>query len=331
MTVNHRVVLAHRPDPHLDAGCFALAEAPVPQPADGQALVRTEWLSIDPTIAGWLRAGGSYLPEVPVGDAVRGVGVGRVIASRTPALPEGSLVQALTGWQEYALVSAADPLPPMVAPPGLPVEHALTACGITGLTAYFGVTDLLRPISGETVVVSAAAGGVGSIAGQLAKLVGARVIGIAGTAAKCDWITGTLGFDAAVNRREEDLDRQLADLAPGGVDGYFDNVGGATLRILVDRLAVGARVVLCGAISATAADAPPNLTTLVYRSAHLHGLLLTHHLPRAAQAAAVMAGHAAAGRIVTRLDVVDGLPAAPQALLGLFSGTNTGKRVVHLT
>ena len=331
MTANHRVVLARRPDPHLDADCFAAAEAPVPEPADNQALVRTEWLSIDPTIVGWLRAGGSYLPEVPLGDVVRGVGVGRVVVSRAPALPEGSLVQALTGWQEYALVGPSDLMPPMVAPPGLPVEHALTACGITGLTAYFGITDLLRPTTGETIVVSAAAGGVGSIAGQLAKLAGARVIGIAGTAAKCAWLTGTLGFDAAVNRHTEDLDRRLTDLAPGGVDGYFDNVGGATLRILMDHLAVGARIVLCGAISATATDAPPNLTNLVYRGAHLHGLLLTHHLPRAAQAATVMAEHAAAGRIVTRLDVVDGLAAAPEALLGLLAGTNTGKRVVHLT
>ncbi len=330
MTVNHRLVLTRRPEPALTPDCFALDEAPVPEPAEGQVLVRTEWLSIDPTIRGWLRAGGSYLPEVPLGDVVRGVGVGRVVATRNPALPEGTMVQALTGWQEYALVSPADPLPPMPLPPGLPVEHALTACGITGLTAYFGVTDLARPASGETVVVSAAAGGVGSIAGQLARLAGARVIGIAGTDAKCAWLTDALGYHAAINHRTEDIAQRLTELAPDGVDVYFDNVGGATLRTLLDHLATGARIVLCGAISDTGDTAPPNLATLVYRGAHMHGLLLTHHLSRASRAAAVMAEHAATGRIVTRLDIRDGLSAAPHALIGVFTGDNTGKRVVRL-
>ena len=331
MAINHRVVLARRPDPLLNAGCFALADASVPEPAEGQALVRTEWLSIDPTIRGWLRAGGSYLPEVAVGDVVRSVGVGQVVASRTPNLPEGTVVQGLTGWQEYALVSPIDPLPPMQLPPGLPVEHALTVCGITGLTAYIGLSDLAKPAAGDTVVVSAAAGGVGSIAGQLAKLAGARVIGIAGTDAKCAWITDTLGFNAAINYRTNDLNHRLADLAPSGVDVYFDNVGGATLRTLVDHLAVGARIVLCGAISDTGETTTPNLASLIVRSAHMHGLLLTHHLHRAPQAATVMAEHAAAGRIITRLDILEGLTAAPEALIGLFAGTNTGKRVVHLT
>ncbi len=330
MPLNHRVVLARRPEPGLSAECFALSADPVPEPADGQALVRTTWLSIDPTTAGWLRAGGNYLPEVPLGDVVRSIGVGEVIASRSPALPEGTLIQGLTGWQEYALVSPTDPLPPLPLPPFLPVEHALTACGITGLTAYFGVSDLLRPTPGTTIVVSAAAGGVGSIAGQLAKLAGARVIGIAGSEAKCAWITDTLGFDAAVNHRTDDLDQRLGELAPAGVDGYFDNVGGATLRVLLAHLAVGAQIVLCGAISATRGDAPLDLTALMYRGAHLHGLLLTHHLPRAAEAATVMGAHAAAGRLVTRLDVLEGLATAPEALLGLFAGTNTGKRVVRL-
>jgi NADPH-dependent curcumin reductase CurA len=331
VAINHRVVLAHRPDPDLTVNCFALAEAPIPEPAEGQALLRTEWLSIDPTIRGWLRAGGSYLPEIAVGDVVRSIGVGQVVASRTPKLPEGTVVQGLTGWQEYALISPADALPPMPLPPGLPVEHALTVCGITGLTAYLGISDLAKPMAGETVVVSAAAGGVGSIAGQLARLAGARVIGIAGTDSKCAWITNTLGFNAAVNYRTNDLKHRLAELAPAGVNVYFDNVGGATLRTLLDHLAVGARIVLCGAISDTGETSPPNLANLIMRGAHMHGLLLTHHLHRITQAAAVMAEHAAAGRIITRLDILDGLAAAPEALIGLLTGNNTGKRVVHLT
>lgn len=330
MTTHRRVVLARRPDGALTPDCFATDDVGTPGPAQGQVLVRTEWLSIDPAIRGWLRAGGSYLPEVPLGDVVRGVGIGRVVASRTPALPEGALVQGLTGWQEYALLSPSDPWPPMLLPPGLPVEHALTACGITGLTAYLGITELGRPTAGETVVVSAAAGGVGSIAGQLARLAGARVIGIAGTPEKCTWITRDLGFAAAIDHRTEDVGSRLAELAPRGVDVYVDMVGGATLNTVLGHLALHARIVLCGAISATAGTPPPDLSALVLRDAGMHGLLLTNSLHRLAPAAAVMAAHAAEGRIVTRLDVLDGLERAPEALLGLFTGTNIGKRVVRV-
>jgi hypothetical protein len=332
---NRQVVLARRPAGPVDEACFELQEHDLPPPAPGGALLEVRYLGIDPTIRGWLDERGNYMAGVAIGEVVRSNGVGVVVETDDPdKYPLGAAFMALTGWQEYRLL-AADEFPPVTrVPDGTALVDVLNVLGHVGLTAYFGVLDVGRPEPGETFVVSAAAGGVGSIAGQIAKLQGAYVIGIAGGARKCAWLVDELGFDASIDYKSEDVAARLKDLAPRGVDVFFDNVGGVLLDTVLRRIAMHGRVVLCGDVSTYDVAGPPpplhNVRYVMGRRASMHGFNTFDHWDRYDEAAAQLAAWVRDGRIVHREHVLDGLERAPEALVRLFRGDHLGKLVVRV-
>jgi len=327
-----RILLATRPHGLVDESVLTVDDgAAVPEPADGQALVRVTHLSIDPTIRTWMDDAPGYLPPIGIGDVVRSGGIGEVVASRTDALPVGSTVFGMLGWQEFTLADGSDGSMTVV-PPGLDPPMVLGVLGVTGMTAYFGLKDIGRPQPGDTVVVSGAAGATGSVAGQLARIEGAgRVVGIAGSAEKCAWLVDELGFDHAINYRGDDVGARLRTACPDGIDVYFDNVGGDILDACLANLAMHARVVLCGAISQYNEDrpvGPRNYLQLIVKRARMEGFLILDYLERFPAAQLEMAGWVLEGRIHHREHVVHGLEHAGEALNLLFSGGNTGKVIV---
>jgi NADPH-dependent curcumin reductase CurA len=327
-----RILLAARPHGLVDDSVLRIDDtAPVPEPSDGQALVRVRYLSIDPTIRTWMNDAPGYLPPIGLGEVVRSGGLGEVVASRTDRLAVGDTVFAMLGWQEYALVDGAEGMATVV-PSGLNSGVVLGVLGVTGMTAYFGLTDIGRPEAGDTVVVSGAAGATGSVVGQLARILGAgRVVGIAGSPEKCAWLTDELGFDAAIDYRAEDVAARLRETCPEGINVYFDNVGGEILDAALAQLAMRARVVLCGGISQYNEDrpvGPRNYLNLIVKRARMEGFLVLDYLDRFAAAQGAMAGWVMEGRIRHREHVVEGLERAGEALNLLFSGGNTGKVVL---
>ena len=327
-----RILLAARPRGLVDDTTLRVDDsATVPDPGEGQALVKVQHLSIDPTIRTWMDDAPGYLPPIAIGDVVRSGGTGEVVVSRAPSLPVGSTVFGMLGWQEYALVDAGDGSMTVV-PPGIDAGVVLGVLGVTGMTAYFGLKDVGRPKPGDTVVVSGAAGATGSVVGQLARIEGAgTVVGIAGSADKCAWLVDELGFDHAVNYREDDVAARIRAACPRGIDVYFDNVGGTVLDICLANLAMHARVVLCGAISQYNEDqpvGPRNYLQLIVKRSRMEGFLILDYLDRFPAAQLEMAGWVMEGRIQHREHVVSGLEHAGEALNLLFSGGNTGKVVV---
>ena len=329
MTGNRRITLAHRPAGEVTADCFASDEVDVPEPGPGEALVKVGWLSIDPTIRGWM-AMDTYLPAIEVGAPIRSGGLGEVVASNNDDYPVGSTLFGMTGWQEYAVLGpGSNPIPDGIDP-----TAALSVFGITGLTAYFGLLDVGRPVAGETVLVSGAAGATGSVVGQIAKIKGCRVVGIAGSAEKCAWLTDELGFDAAINYRTDDVRSAIRTACPNGVDVFFDNVGGDILEAALGNLALRGRVVLCGAI-ATYNDTAPrpgpnNLSLLISQRGRMEGFIILDYMSRANEAIGELAGWVMGGDVKFAVDVVDGLENAPSALDRLFTGANQGKVMVRL-
>lgn len=332
---NHRVVLASRPTGRVTADCFAIDSEPVPELADGEALVQVHWVGIDPTIRGWISDQGSYMAPVGIGEVVRSSGVGVVVETRNPEkYPLGQAFTALTGWQEYR-VFAPDEFPPVTpVPDGVRLVDAMNTLGQIGMTARIGVVDVARPESGETFLVSAAASGVGSLAGQIAKMRGARVIGIAGSPEKCAWVVDELGFDACIDYKRESVDARLKELAPKGVDVFFDNVGGELLDLVLRRIAMRGRIVLCGDLSTYDTDvpAPPlrNLRYLMGRRARMEGFNSLDHWDRLGEAHGDLVEWIASGRLIRRDHPVDGLASAPEALVRLFAGDHLGKLVVRV-
>jgi len=309
-------------------------EEPVPEPADGQCLVKLEYLSLDPAMRGWMNEGRSYVPPVEIGEVMRAGGLGRVVESRHPDYGAGELVSGVFGVQQYALSDGKGVQ--RVDPTLAPAPVYLGTLGMTGLTAYFGLLDIGRPQPGQTVVVSGAAGAVGSVAGQIARINGCRVVGIAGGPEKCEWITEELGFDAAIDYKRGDLRAQLREQTPDGVDVYFDNVGGETLDEVLRRLARGARVVICGAISQYCAEQPPkgpaNYMQLLVMRASMTGFLVFDFAERYPEGIAQLGQWLASGELRSREDVVTGgLERFPEAFLMLFRGENTGKLILQLT
>ena len=331
---NRQLLLAARPHAMADDACFRLEQVDAPVIGDGEALVRVVYLSIDPTIRSWMNEADTYLPAIRLGEVIRGGGIGVVVDSRNPAYSAGDLVFGMTGWQEYAVADSGDHAM-TVLPPGIPLLDAMSVYGVTGMTAYFGVLDVGRPKEGETVVVSGAAGATGSIAGQIAKIHGCRVVGIAGTDEKCAWVTNKLGFDAHINYRTEDVGARLRATCPDGVDVFFDNVGGKILRAVLDRINLGARVVLCGAISMYNSPEPPpgpsNYMQLIIKRARMEGFLVLDYVSRFPEAQLQMASWVVDGKIQHAEDVVAGLENAPAALERLFTGANTGKVIVQVS
>jgi NADPH-dependent curcumin reductase CurA len=331
---NRRFLLRNRPETTITDDTFELVEEPVPEIQDGEALVRTQWISLDPTNRAWISETPTYLPPVGVGEVMRGLGLGRVAKSNNAAYQEGQLVQGLIGWQEWAVASDAAPLLPVPEVPGVSPSHYLGALGMTGLTAWVGLKDIGRPEPGETVVISAAAGAVGSVAVQIAKIKGARVVGIAGGPEKCALLTERLGADAAVDHRAPDWHDQLVDATPDGIDVDFENVGGPIMDAIFARINLRARVVLCGLISGyNDAERPPgprSFSNLLVQRAKLEGFIVIDHLHRIGEASGELAGWMQEGKLQPLETVVEGFEALPTAINMLFDGGNTGKLVVHI-
>jgi NADPH-dependent curcumin reductase CurA len=288
-------------------------------------------LSCDPTQRGWI-ARDTYLPAVKIGEVVRSGGVGRIETSNNPDFKVGDIVSGLVGWQDYVAMNPKGQLNKL--PPGAPLEMAMSVLGLTGITAYFGLIDVGRPVAGETVVVSGAAGATGSVVGQIAKIKGCRAIGVAGGAEKCRWLTDEAGFDAAVDYKSEDVQARLKELCPQGIDIFFDNVGGDILDAALARLAMRGRVVICGAIANyNATDPPPgpkNYLSLITRRGRMEGFLVFDYLSRAAEAIGALAGWVQAGKLKYKVDVQQGLENAPATLRRLFEGRNDGKQLLRV-
>ena len=290
-------------------------------------------VSLDPAMRGWMNAGASYIDPVEIGDVMRAGAVGRVIASEHPGFAVGEHVYSDFGVQEYALSDGRGVI--KVDPSLAPLPTYLGTLGMTGMTAYFGLFDVAEMREGETVVVSGAAGAVGSAAGQMAKIKGARVVGIAGGEEKCRWLVEELGFDAAIDYKSEDVRRALRAAAPDGVDVYFDNVGGEILDAVLTRLARGARIVICGAVSqynsTEGVRGPSNYLSLLVARAAMIGMVVFDYAPRFGEAAAEIAGWMREGRLISREHIVDGgVSAFPDTLLKLFTGENVGKLVLRV-
>jgi len=331
--INHQIRLASRPVGMLTADAWEATEEPAATPGDGQALVEVELLSVDPAMRGWLNDVPSYVPPVGIGEVMRALGVGRVAASEDERFSAGDWVTGVTGVQEYAVVDGAALTPIDVSL--APAETYLSALGISGMTAYFGLLDVGKPETGQTVAVSGAAGSVGSLVGQMAKQRGCRAVGIAGGAEKCAWLVDELGFDAAIDYHGEDVAKALRAAAPDGIDVFFDNVGGDVLDAALTRLARGARIVICGAISQynaqQAMSGPSNYMSLLVKRARMEGFVVFDYASRYREAATEIAGWLADGSLVAREEVLDGGVAAfPEALLKLFRGENTGKLMLRV-
>jgi len=332
-TLRQQWLLTARPTTRLTREHFTFTESPIPDLEDGQVLVAVRYLSLDPTNRGWTNATATYMPPIPLGDVMRGIALGVVDASRNPSLPVGTLVQGLLGWQSHA-VSDGRGLTPIDPVPGMPLDAYLGLFGHIGATAYFGLIDITHPQPGETLVVSAAAGAVGSLVGQIGKILGCHVVGIAGSDDKCAWITGDLGFDAAINYRTEKVAHRLRDLCPKGIDIYFDNVGGEILDAVLSQIALRARISLCGLISHYNDSVPPPgpryLGNILVRRARMEGFIVSDYWSRFPEAMQAIATWYAEGKLKYRVDIVDGLENAPEALNRLFDGGNTGKLLLRL-
>jgi NADPH-dependent curcumin reductase len=333
-TQNRRLVLARRPTGLVDKGTTRLETETLPELQDGEALVRVRFLSIDPTIRTWMDDVPSYLPPIQIGEVIRSGGVGEVVESRTDAYQPGQLLFGMTGWQEYVVTDTAERAM-QVLPDGISPGIAIGILGVTGMTAYFGLIDVGQVTDGDVVVVSGAAGATGSAAGQIAKIKGAKkVVGIAGGPEKCAYIVDELGFDEAIDYKNDDVAARLRQACPEGIDLYFDNVGGSILNDCLANLAMRGRVVLCGAISTYNSDGPPpgpsNYLSLLVRRGRMEGFIIIDYLDRFPAAQLQVAGWIAEGKIKSSEHIVEGLETAPDALNLLFSGGNTGKVIVAL-
>ncbi len=331
---NQRFLLRERPTGRIDDATFELDVQPVPEIGEGEALVRTTHISVDPTNRMWIGEKPTYLPPVAIGEVMRGVGVGEVVASNNAAYPVGSFATGLTGWQNYFVTSDQLPLTPIPADFPAAPESTLGVMGTTGMTAYFGMLEIADPQPGETVVVSAAAGAVGSIAGQLAKLRGARVVGIAGGPDKCRLLTDGLGFDVAVDYKADDWREQIKAATPDGIDVDFENVGGEIMDAVFARLNKDARVALCGLISDyNAEESPPGpraFKRLLTMRVRLQGFIILDYWARFPEGQAAIGQWLAEGKLKAEETVVEGFEQLPNALNMLFDGANVGKLLVKV-
>ena len=328
---NRQWLLARRPRGAIQDSDFQFVETDVPEPGAGEVLVRNLMLSSDPTQRGWI-AIDTYLPAVKIGEVVRSMGAGRVVASNNADFTVGDIVSGLVGWQDYVVMNPKGQLNKL--PPGAPLELAMSVLGMNGVTAYFGLLDVGRAVAGETVVVSGAAGATGSVVGQIAKIKGCRAIGIAGGPEKCRWLTAEAGFDAAIDYKSEGVQVRLKELCPKGIDIFFDNVGGDVLDAALARLAMRGRVVLCGAIAVyNATERPPgptNYLSLIVQRGRMEGFIVLDYMPRAAEAIVALAGWVQASKIKDKIDVQHGLENAPATLRRLFEGRNEGKQLLRV-
>lgn len=327
--INQKLLLVRRPEGRAKAADFLLAEEPVGELAEGRVLVQHEFISLDPAMRGWMNEGTTYIPGVELNSVMRAFAVGHVVESRHPGFAPGDAVQGLLGVQRYSINEGKGLT--KVDAAAFPLSWYLGVLGMPGLTAYFGLLDKGRPQPGETILVSGAAGMVGSLVGQIGKLKGCRVIGIAGGAEKCRELTTALGFDGAIDYKEGDIGPALRELAPDGIDIYFDNVGGAILDAALLHLARGARVVVCGAISQyneAGFTGLKNYMKIVSARGTLTGIIVLDYFQQAGAAIAEMGAWLKEGKIVYREHLVEGLDCFADALNMLFTGANKGKLIL---
>jgi NADPH-dependent curcumin reductase CurA len=331
---NRQLILRSRPKGLLAPGDLQLVEAPVPTIQDGQALAKVKYLSVDPTMRVWM-AVDTYLPACVIGEVMRAIGLAEVVESRHKEFKKGDKVVGLTGLQDYCVIDSADKrggfrkVPPV---PFLSDTAFLGVLGATGLTAYFGMTDIAKPQKGETLVVSAAAGATGSIAGQIGKIHGCRVVGIAGGAEKCKWLTDELGFDAAVDYKQPDWKEKLAAATPKGVDIDYENVGGEIMHEVLKRMNLHGRVVLCGLISGYTKEDPAleSFATILRKRLRVQGFIILDYADRFMEGATQLGKWKMFGKLKDRETIVEGLEKAPDAINMLFTGGNIGKLIVKV-
>ena len=331
--INRQITLAKRPLGHPTQSDFRLVEASTPVPGEGEVLIRAIWLSLDPYQRGRMKGGPSYATPLELGEVITGGVVGRVIESRTPAFSVGDVVEGPLGWQEYALSDGRNLR--KVDPTLGRLSTALGVLGMPGMTAYFGFLDVGLPRPGDTVVISAASGAVGQVVGQIAKIMGCRAVGIAGSQEKVDYIVDDLGFDAGINYKTQNVDAALATECPLGVDVYFDNVGGIVTDTVLEHINTGARVVICGQISqynlAEPESGPRNLRLLTIHQARMEGFLVFQFAHRHEEGRQRIAGWMKAGKVKYKDDVVEGVENAPTAFIGLMKGQNFGKLLIKVS
>jgi NADPH-dependent curcumin reductase CurA len=331
MSANRQILLVEKPSGKLGPEHFQLTSAAIPEPMDGEALLRVRYISLDAANRAWMH-GATYRSAIEANSVMAGGAIAEVVSSKAPELKPGDIVFGDTGWQEFAAVPAKH----LSKMPDLePMTHLLSVYGIAGLTAYFGLLDVGKPASGETVVVSAAAGSVGSIVGQIAKIRGCRAVGIAGGKDKCHWLTSELGFDAAVDYRAGAVFKALRAAAPDGIDVYFDNVGGDILEACLPQMNLRGRIACCGAISqydgVPSAHGPRGVPGLiVVKRLIMQGFIVMDFMAQRDKALADLQSWVAAGKLKVREDIIEGLENTPKALIGLLAGDNRGKRMVKV-
>jgi NADPH-dependent curcumin reductase CurA len=337
VTRNRQWILSSRPSGDLGADNFSLRESAVPEPGTNEFLIRTIYLSLDPTHRLWTRERDSYMPSVRLGEVMRSFTMGVVEKSNHPGYPVGAIVTGVFGWEEYSISDGSGLVTRVDMDPRLPLTARFGLFEHIGLAAYFGILDILHPKPGETMVVSGAAGAVGSIAVQIGRIMGCRVVAIAGSDDKCTWLRDDLGADVAINYRQGSLKESLRAACPDGVDTFFDNVGGETLEAVLDLINMKARIAMCGAISQYAQDekpyGPPNIYNLLNKRARMEGFIVLDYAADRrwwAKAHDDMTQWHLQGRMKYRIDIVDGFENAPAAVTRLFTGSNTGKLLVRV-
>ncbi|OGA26692.1 MAG: NADP-dependent oxidoreductase [Betaproteobacteria bacterium RIFCSPLOWO2_02_FULL_68_150] len=326
-----RFVVARVPTGALTADCFRLEDAPVPEPKEGEVLLRSLYVSLDAANRAWMQ-GATYRAAVEPGSVMAGGALGEVVASRHPQFKPGELASGDLGWQEYSAVPGKALLKETRVEP---LSHLQSVYGITGLTAYFGLLEVGQPKAGETLVVSAAAGAVGNVVGQIGKILGCRVVGVAGGDAKCHWLTETLGFDAAVDYKAGPMYKSLKAACPQGIDVYFDNVGGDVFEAALFQMNARGRIACCGAVSGYDSAPPPHGPRgvpgmIVVKRLTVRGFIVMDFFARRAAALAQLQAWVRDGKIRVVEDVIDGFENLPQALVGLLHGENRGKRMVKV-
>ena len=329
--INRQVLLVEKPAGKLGPEHFKMSQAAIPEPKDGEALLRVRYISLDAANRAWMH-GATYRAAVEANTVMAGGGIAEVVSSKAPGIAPGDIVFGDTGWQTYAAVPAKH----LTKMPKIePMTHLLSVYGIAGLTAYFGLLEIGKPKTGETVVVSAAAGSVGSIVGQIAKIKGCRVVGIAGGSDKCNWLTSELGFDAAVDYKDGAVFKALRAAAPKGIDVYFDNVGGDILEACLAQMNNRGRIACCGAISqydgVPSAHGPRGVPGLiVVKRLIMQGFIVMDFMDRSNQALKELQSWVASGKLKVQEDVIEGLENTPKALIGLLAGENRGKRMIKV-